>query len=99
MRHFYIYKPTKNLSSFETEGVRSGFFYIGEYHSEPYAYKNLRSRILHLIDTNNMIREQLELEEVKFHGIDEVSNYDLVSIFVDQYEINTELLWSLRMKE
>ena len=53
---------------------------------------------MHLIDSNNMVREQLEEIPIAFHGINEVPHTELVSMFVDRYEKNMELIWALRLK-
>ena len=99
MRYYYFYSDTKNICSFSVEGVRSGFFYLGQFKSEFKAYENLRSRIMHLIDCNNMLRDALGLKNEFVDLIESVPHKDLGVIFKNQYTTNSELMWAVRVME
>ena len=99
MKHYYFYRDTKNICSFSVEGVRSGFFYLGQFKSEVKAYENLRSIIMHLIDCNNMLMDELGLNNEFVDSIESVPHKDLGVIFKNQYTTNSELMWAVRVRE
>jgi len=98
MKHFYIYRPTKNLCSFSVEEVRQGFYYIGEFESESDAFEYLLQLHRNLCETNNQIRVQLNIPQ-PIMDLDIFNNDILCWAFVHELELNAELTWAIRQKQ
>ncbi len=98
MKHFYIYKPTKNLCSFSTEQVRQGFYYIGEFENEKEAYSALTSVYEELKKANENIRHELKIGQ-PIMDFDIFNNQILCLAFVHELEQNAELEWAFRQRE
>ncbi len=98
MKHFYIFKQTKNLCAFEVEDVRQGFFYLGEFENENQAYKKIETMIENLIVSNAKLRIKLNIPEPLLER-DIFNNKIIGWTFVYLMEVNSELEWMFRQKK
>jgi hypothetical protein len=99
MKHYYIFRPTKQLCHFSIELIREGYYYLGEFGNEKQALKHLLNLKNNLVKTNSKIAFELGIEEPQEFIPNVQDKYSLIWSFVHHYEMNEQLTFQFHNKQ